>query len=61
MILSVSRRTDIPNYYSDWFFHRIKESFVYVSLYGKHQDTETRSVTNNVTVGAIRVVDYLSL
>lgn len=30
MILSVSRRTDIPNYYSDWFFNRINEGFVYV-------------------------------
>ena len=30
MILSVSRRTDIPNYYSEWFFNRIKERFVYV-------------------------------
>ena len=30
MILSASRRTDIPNYYSEWFFNRIKESFVYV-------------------------------
>ena len=30
MILSVSRRTDIPNYYSDWFFNRIKDGFVYV-------------------------------
>ena len=30
MILSVSRRTDIPSYYSDWFFNRIKEGFVYV-------------------------------
>ena len=30
MILSVSRRTDIPNYYSDWFIHRIKEGFLYV-------------------------------
>ncbi len=30
MILSVSRRTDIPNYYSDWFFNRIKEGYVYV-------------------------------
>ena len=30
MILSVSRRTDIPNYYSEWFFNRIKEKFVYV-------------------------------
>lgn len=30
MILSASRRTDIPNYYSEWFFNRIKDGFVYV-------------------------------
>lgn len=30
MILSVSRRTDIPNYYSDWFLNRIKAGFLYV-------------------------------
>ena len=30
MILSVSRRTDIPAFYSDWFFNRLKEGFVYV-------------------------------
>ena len=30
MILSVSRRTDIPNYYSEWFFNRLKEGFFYV-------------------------------
>ena len=30
MILSVSRRTDIPNYYSEWFYNRIKEGFLYV-------------------------------
>lgn len=30
MILSVSRRTDIPNYYSDWFVSRVKEGFLYV-------------------------------
>ncbi len=29
MILSVSRRTDIPAYYSEWFFERLKEGFVY--------------------------------
>ena len=28
MIISASRRTDIPNYYSDWFFNRIKEGFL---------------------------------
>lgn len=30
MILSASRRTDIPNYYSEWFYNRIKEGFAYV-------------------------------
>src|ERR1035437_1522447 len=30
MILSVSRRTDIPAVYTDWFFNRLKEGFVLV-------------------------------
>ena len=30
MILSVSRRTDIPRYYGDWFLNRMKEEYVYV-------------------------------
>ena len=30
MILSVSRRTDIPSYYSEWFFNRLNEGFVCV-------------------------------
>lgn len=30
MILSVSRRTDIPGYYSEWFYNRLKEGFLYV-------------------------------
>jgi DNA repair photolyase len=30
MILSVSRRTDIPAFYSEWFFNRIKEGFAHV-------------------------------
>ncbi|EOU1477082.1 DUF1848 domain-containing protein [Clostridium perfringens] len=30
MIISVSRRTDIPAFYSDWFFNRLKDGFVYV-------------------------------
>ncbi|MBQ8847095.1 MAG: DUF1848 family protein, partial [Lachnospiraceae bacterium] len=28
MILSVSRRTDIPSYFSNWFFERLKEGVV---------------------------------
>ena len=30
MIISASRRTDIPSYYSEWFFNRIKEGYAYV-------------------------------
>ncbi|MBW2011811.1 MAG: DUF1848 domain-containing protein [Deltaproteobacteria bacterium] len=30
MIISASRRTDIPAFYSSWFFNRIKEGFLYV-------------------------------
>ena len=38
MILSVSRRTDIPNYYADWFYNRLKEGFLYVrNPFNPHQ------------------------
>ncbi len=30
MIISCSRRTDIPSFYSDWFFNRIREGYVQV-------------------------------
>lgn len=30
MIISASRRTDIPSFYSEWFFKRIKEGYVLV-------------------------------
>lgn len=30
MILSVSRRTDIPNYYPEWFINRVREGYFYV-------------------------------
>lgn len=30
IILSVSRRTDIPNYFIDWFLNRLEEGFLYV-------------------------------
>lgn len=43
MILSASRRTDIPNYYADWFLNRIKEGFVYVrNPINPHQVSEIR-------------------
>ncbi|MFT4104401.1 MAG: DUF1848 domain-containing protein [Lacrimispora sp.] len=30
MIISASRRTDIPSYYSEWFYNRIQEGYVLV-------------------------------
>ena len=30
MILSVSRRTDVPAFYADWFFERLRQGFVLV-------------------------------
>ena len=30
MIISASRRTDIPSYYTDWFLNRIQEKQVWV-------------------------------
>lgn len=38
MIISASRRTDIPSYYSEWFLNRIKEGYVLVrNPMSKHQ------------------------
>ena len=38
MIISASRRTDIPCYYFDWFMKRIKEGFVFVqNPFNAHQ------------------------
>jgi hypothetical protein len=31
MIISASRRTDIPAYYSEWFFNRLQEGFCYTT------------------------------
>lgn len=43
MILSASRRTDIPNYYSDWFYNRIREGFLYVrNPMNMHQVSEIK-------------------
>ncbi len=30
MIISASRRTDIPSYYSEWFCNRLEEGYVLV-------------------------------
>ena len=30
MVISASRRTDLPCFYSDWFFRRLSEGYVCV-------------------------------
>ncbi len=38
MILSISRRTDIPAYFSTWFINRLKEGYAYYqNPYNKEQ------------------------
>ena len=44
MILSVSRRTDIPCYYSEWLFNRLADGYVYV-----------RNPMNNYQVSKINI------
>ncbi|BBF41816.1 hypothetical protein lbkm_0496 [Lachnospiraceae bacterium KM106-2] len=40
MIINVSARTDIPNYYGDWLFSRLEEGYVLVrNPYSYHQVT----------------------
>lgn len=31
MLLSVSRHTDIPAYYSEWFYNRLRDGYVLLS------------------------------
>lgn len=49
MILSVSRRTDIPNYYSDWFFKQISRGYLYVrNPMNNHQVSKIDINTNDI-------------
>jgi len=44
MIVSVSRRTDIPAFYSEWFFNRINEGFALVRNPMNHNQIRTVSL-----------------
>ena len=38
MILNTGLRTDIPGFFSEWFYNRIEDGFVYVrNPYAKNQ------------------------
>ena len=50
MILSVSRRTDIPAFYADWFFNRIKEGFLYVRNPMNIHQVSLTGLTNSRTI-----------
>ena len=46
MILNTGNRTDIPAFFSDWFFNRIQEGFVCVrNPYFPHQVTKYGIIT----------------
>ena len=49
MILSVSRRTDIPAFYAEWFMNRLKAGFVYVrNPFNIYQVSEVPLTPDNV-------------
>lgn len=48
MILSVSRRTDIPAFYSDWFINRLREEVVWVRNPMNYHSISQINLTPNV-------------
>lgn len=48
MIISVSRRTDIPAFYSDWFLNRIREQYVLVRNPLNYHQVSRVSLKNDV-------------
>ena len=53
MLLSVSRRTDIPAFFSDWFFTRIAEGFVLVRNPMNHRQVACISLSPEVIDGIV--------
>ena len=53
MIISASRRTDIPAHYSEWFFNRLKDGYAYVrNPMNPHQISEV-SLSPEVVDGIV--------
>ncbi len=53
MIISASRRTDIPSFYSDWFINRIREGFVYVRNPMNYHQVSRISLSPDVVDGIV--------
>ena len=53
MIVSASRRTDIPCYYAEWFFQRLKEGYVYVRNPMNHHQVSQVSLSPDVVDGIV--------
>ena len=53
MLISASRRTDIPSYYTDWFFNRIREGFVFVRNPMNYHQVSKVSLSSDVVDGII--------
>ena len=49
MIISASRRTDLPAFYSEWFFQRLKEGYVLVrNPFSAHQVSRITPASGSV-------------
>ena len=53
MIISASRRTDIPAYFSRWFFHRLEEGYVCVRNPMNYHQVSRVSLSPEVVDGIV--------
>lgn len=53
MIISASCRTDIPSYYSEWFFNRLKDGYAYVRNSMNHHRISEVSLSSDVVDGIV--------
>lgn len=53
MIISASRRCDIPSHYSEWFINRIREGFVYVRNPMNYHSVSRISLSKDVVDGIV--------
>lgn len=53
MIISASRRTDIPSYYSDWFFNRLKDGYVCTRNPMNHHQISRISLSTDIVDGIV--------